>query len=43
MSVPWSQVSPHWPVVVNSLAGSLVGARQLGATWATRLRLPPCT
>ena len=42
MSVPWSQVSPHWPVVVNSLAGSLVGAR-LGATWATRLRLPPCT
>jgi uncharacterized protein len=26
VSVPWSQVSPHWPVVVNLLAGSLVGA-----------------
>jgi uncharacterized protein len=25
VSVPWSQVSPHWPVVVNLLAGSLVG------------------
>jgi uncharacterized protein len=31
VSVPWSQVSPHWPVVVNLLAGSLVGA-WLGAT-----------
>jgi uncharacterized membrane protein YfcA len=37
VSVPWSQVSPHWPVVVNMLAGSLVGA-WLGATWATRMR-----
>jgi uncharacterized protein len=37
VSVPWSQVSPHWPVVVNLLAGSLVGA-WLGATWATRMR-----
>ena len=37
VSVPWSQVSSHWPVVVNLLAGSLVGA-WLGATWATRMR-----
>lgn len=37
VSVPWSQVSPHWFVVVNLLAGSLVGA-WLGATWATRMR-----
>jgi uncharacterized protein len=37
VSVPWSQVSPHWPVVVNLLAGGLVGA-WLGATWATRMR-----
>ena len=37
VSVPWSQVSPHWPVVVNLLAGSLVGA-WLGATLATRRR-----
>jgi uncharacterized membrane protein YfcA len=37
VSVPWSQVSPYWPVVVNLLAGSLVGA-WLGATWATRMR-----
>lgn len=26
VSVPWSHVSPHWFVVVNLLAGSLVGA-----------------
>jgi hypothetical protein len=38
VSGPWSQVSPHWPVVVNLLAGSLFGA-WLGATWATRMRL----
>lgn len=37
VSVPWSQVSPHWFVVVNLLAGSLVGA-WVGATWATRMR-----
>ena len=37
VAVPWAQVSPHWFVVVNLLAGSLVGA-WLGATWATRMR-----
>ena len=25
MSVPWSQVSPHWPVVVNLLAAAWLG------------------
>lgn len=35
--VPFEQVAPHWAVVLNLLAGSLVGA-WLGATWATRLR-----
>lgn len=37
VSVPWSEVSPYWFIVVNLLAGSLVGA-WLGATWATRMR-----
>ena len=37
LSVPWSVVAPFWFVVVNLLAGSLVGA-WLGATWATRMR-----
>ena len=36
LGVSWAEVSPHWPVVVNLLAGSLLGA-WLGATWATRL------
>lgn len=37
IAVPFEQVAPHWAVVLNLLAGSLVGA-WLGATWATRLR-----
>jgi uncharacterized membrane protein YfcA len=37
VAVPWSAVSPHWPVAVNLLAGSLIGA-WTGATWATRMR-----
>lgn len=37
VAVPPSDLTPHWPVVVNLLAGSLVGA-WLGATWATRMR-----
>ena len=37
LGVSWSDVAPHWPVAVNLLAGSLVGA-WLGATWATRMR-----
>ncbi|WAJ26641.1 sulfite exporter TauE/SafE family protein [Antarcticirhabdus aurantiaca] len=36
-TVPFGQITTHWPVVVNLLAGSLVGA-WLGAGWATRLR-----
>ena len=35
--VSWADVSPHWPVAVNLLAGSLLGA-WLGASWATRMR-----
>jgi uncharacterized membrane protein YfcA len=35
-SVPYSQLSPHWDVVGNLLAGSLIGA-WVGACWATRL------
>lgn len=36
-AVPWSDVIGHWPVIVNLLAGSLMGAWQ-GANWATRTR-----
>lgn len=35
-SVPWDAVYAHWWVIVNLLAGSLLGA-WLGATWATLL------
>jgi len=34
--VPLSDVVAHWPVVLNLLAGSLLGA-WLGAGWATRI------
>ncbi len=37
VAVPFGDVAPHWPVVVNLLCGSLLGA-WLGATWATRMR-----
>jgi uncharacterized membrane protein YfcA len=37
LAVPYDQVATHRPIVVNLLAGSLVGA-WLGATWATRMR-----
>ena len=37
VAVPFGAVAPHWPVVVNLLAGSLAGA-WAGATWATRMR-----
>jgi uncharacterized membrane protein YfcA len=37
LSVPWSDVAPHWFVAANLLIGSLVGA-WVGATWATRMR-----
>lgn len=36
LGVPYDQIAPHWPIVVNLLAGSLAGA-WLGATWATRM------
>jgi uncharacterized membrane protein YfcA len=36
-AVPLSLVAEHWPVIVNLLAGSLLGA-WFGAGWATRLK-----
>lgn len=35
-AVPFSSVATHWPIIVNLLAGSLIGA-WFGAGWATRL------
>lgn len=37
LGVPYSEVADHWGIVVNLLAGSLIGA-WLGATWATRMQ-----
>ena len=37
ISVPYGDLAPYWYVVVNLLAGSLIGA-WIGATWATRMR-----
>lgn len=37
IAVPLDDVTAQWPIVVNLLAGSLVGA-WIGATWATRMR-----
>lgn len=36
-TIPIGEVLSHWPILVNLLAGSLVGA-WLGAGWALRLR-----
>lgn len=36
-AVPFELVFSHWPIVVNLLAGSLLGA-WFGAGWATSLR-----
>src|SRR3954447_17109736 len=36
-AIPFAALAPCWPVIVNLLAGSLLGA-WLGAGWATRLR-----
>ena len=36
-SVPFSAIGSHWSVIVNLLAGSLLGA-WIGAGWATRLK-----
>jgi uncharacterized membrane protein YfcA len=35
-AVPFATVAAHWPIIVNLLAGSLLGA-WFGASWATRL------
>ena len=35
-AVPFAAVGAHWPIIVNLLAGSLLGA-WFGAGWATRL------
>lgn len=37
LGVPYGDVASEWPVIVNLLAGSLLGA-WLGASWATRMR-----
>ena len=36
-AVPLASLTPHWPVVLNLLAGTLVGA-WAGASWAVRMR-----
>ena len=36
-TVSFVDISAHWPIIVNLLAGSLVGA-WVGAEWATRLK-----
>lgn len=36
-AVPFDQVAAHWTIIVNLLAGSLIGA-WVGAGWATKLR-----
>jgi uncharacterized membrane protein YfcA len=35
-TIPFVSVAAHWPIIVNLLAGSLLGA-WFGASWATRL------
>lgn len=35
-AVPINEVAAHWPIIVNLLAGSLLGA-WFGASWATRM------
>src|SRR5690348_14658952 len=35
-TVPFEAVAASWPIIVNLLAGSLIGA-WFGAAWATRL------
>lgn len=36
-SVPFAEIGAHWPIIVNLLSGSLIGA-WVGAEWATRLK-----
>src|SRR3954454_5584616 len=35
-TVPFTNIAAHWPIIINLLAGSLLGA-WFGAGWATRL------
>ncbi len=37
VAISWENVFAHWPIIVNLLAGSLIGA-WIGASWATSLR-----
>ena len=37
LAVPLGELSPHWYIVLNLLAGSLLGA-WIGAHWATKLK-----
>lgn len=36
-SVPFADIAAHWPVILNLLAGSLIGA-WVGAGWATKMK-----
>lgn len=36
-SIPWSDISSHWTIILNILSGSLVGA-WIGAHYATRMK-----
>lgn len=36
-TVPFADVAANWPIILNLLAGSLLGA-WVGASWAVRLR-----
>ncbi|MGJ5072439.1 sulfite exporter TauE/SafE family protein [Bradyrhizobium oligotrophicum] len=36
-TVPFAEIGEHWSIILNLLAGSLVGA-YVGASWATRLK-----
>lgn len=36
-TVPFATIAAHWPIILNLLAGSLLGA-WFGAGWATRLK-----
>ena len=36
-AIPFEQTLQHWPIILNLLAGSLLGA-WLGASWALRMR-----
>ena len=36
-TVSFANIGAHWPIIVNLLAGSLIGA-WVGAEWATRLK-----